>query len=253
MLDEASLDRIMLPIGDMTKADVRAEAGARLGLRTTTKPDSQDVCFVADRHGREPFLRKRLPLHPGRVVDTEGVEVGTVDAVELVTVGQRKGLGAAGSAGRATPLMSTWERPRSPWGPLRICSRIRSCSNRSFGRPVRRRRRADGRSATRMAQRRRDGRAPCGREAAGALGRTPRRVAPGQSVALYDGDIVIGGGIVARQLTTPRTSTGRPRACAPRSTAPGRVGVNSTDETSTVSESPGSGGRAGRWSARRRK
>ena len=95
MLDQAQLARTLLPVGDLTKADVRAEA-ARLGLRTATKPDSQDVCFITTTGGRHRFLGDKIPLTPGRVVDGAGHEVGQVDAVELVTIGQRKGLGLAG-------------------------------------------------------------------------------------------------------------------------------------------------------------
>jgi tRNA-specific 2-thiouridylase len=95
MIDEAQLARTLFPVGRMTKAEVRAEA-ARLGLRTAAKADSQDVCFITSRGGRAAFLGHRAPLRPGRVVDTSGRRVGTVPAVELVTVGQRKGLGLAG-------------------------------------------------------------------------------------------------------------------------------------------------------------
>mgnify|MGYP003494042265 CR=1 FL=1 len=79
----------------MTKDAVRAEAAA-LGLRTADKPDSQDVCFVTSTAGRVGFLGSRIPLRPGLVVDDTGAEVGRVEAVELVTVGQRRGLGLAG-------------------------------------------------------------------------------------------------------------------------------------------------------------
>ncbi len=96
---DADLDRVLLPIGGMTKADVRAEAAA-LGLRTAAKPDSQDVCFITRSEGRAAFLRDRMELHPGVVVDDQGRTVGRTDAVELVTIGQRKGLGLAGGADR---------------------------------------------------------------------------------------------------------------------------------------------------------
>jgi tRNA-uridine 2-sulfurtransferase len=92
MLGQEALGRILLPVGDLTKGEVRAEA-ARLGLRTADKPDSQDVCFIHGAVGRDGFLSERLPLHPGVVVDEEsGDALGTVDSVELVTVGQRRGL-----------------------------------------------------------------------------------------------------------------------------------------------------------------
>ena len=100
MLGQAELARILLPIGTMAKADVRA-AAARLGLRTASKPDSQDVCFIASTVGRRRFLAARTGLRPGVVVDTGGRAIGRVDAVELVTVGQRRGLGLGG--GHAEP------------------------------------------------------------------------------------------------------------------------------------------------------
>lgn len=94
MLGQDELAACLFPIGEHTKADVRAVA-ARLGLRTATKPDSQEVCFVGSAAGRAAFLAERLALHPGRVVTTDGRVVGRVPAVELVTVGQRRGLGVA--------------------------------------------------------------------------------------------------------------------------------------------------------------
>jgi tRNA-specific 2-thiouridylase len=96
MLDQAALGRTLFPVGRFArKADLRAMA-AELGLRTATKPDSQDVCFITSTGGRHDFLGRRLPLHPAVVVDRDGRHLGDVPAVELVTVGQRKGLGLAG-------------------------------------------------------------------------------------------------------------------------------------------------------------
>ncbi len=97
MLGQDQLAGLELPIGDLTKDEVRRRA-ADLGLRTAAKPDSQDVCFITREHGRGDFLSRRIPLTPGRVVDASGAEVGRVDAVELVTVGQRKGMELAGAA-----------------------------------------------------------------------------------------------------------------------------------------------------------
>ncbi len=94
MLAGESLERVLFPVGDLTKADVRRLAAER-DLRTSDKPDSQDVCFVT-RAGRAAFLSERIPLHAGTVVDLEGRTVARVPAVELVTVGQRRGLGLPG-------------------------------------------------------------------------------------------------------------------------------------------------------------
>jgi tRNA-specific 2-thiouridylase len=54
------------------------------------------VCFITSTGGRQQFLGDRLQLHPARVLDHAGAEVGRVDAVELVTIGQRRGLGVGG-------------------------------------------------------------------------------------------------------------------------------------------------------------
>ena len=97
MLGQSQLGSIVLPVGHMTKGQVRAEA-LRLGLRTAAKPDSQDVCFIHGDEGRRDFLASRVELHSGEVVDAEsGAPLGAVEAVELVTVGQRRGLPAAGA------------------------------------------------------------------------------------------------------------------------------------------------------------
>jgi tRNA-specific 2-thiouridylase len=95
MLGQAELARVVLPVGDLTKEAVRARAG-RLGLCTAAKPDSQDVCFIHAGAGRHAFLADRMAMHPAELVDLEsGAVVGAVAAAELVTVGQRRGLGVA--------------------------------------------------------------------------------------------------------------------------------------------------------------
>jgi len=104
MLSARELARVVLPVGELTKAEVRARA-TRLGLRTADKPDSQDVCFIHSARGRRGFLEQRVDLHPAEVVDaSSGEVVGTVPAGELVTVGQRRGLGVAANGHRRYAL-----------------------------------------------------------------------------------------------------------------------------------------------------
>jgi tRNA-specific 2-thiouridylase len=95
VLGQSQLRRTTFPIGHLTKAEVRARAAA-LDLSTATKSDSQEVCFIRRGEGRTGFVGERLDLRPGRVVDRAGRQVGAVAAVELVTVGQRRGLGLPG-------------------------------------------------------------------------------------------------------------------------------------------------------------
>ncbi len=99
MLTVDQLGRLAFPVGTMTKDDVRAHAD-RLGLRTAAKPDSTDVCFITSDHGRRDFLSERIELTGGELVSTSGECVGRTDAVQLVTVGQRRGLDLGGAAGR---------------------------------------------------------------------------------------------------------------------------------------------------------
>jgi tRNA-specific 2-thiouridylase len=189
MLGQSALAQTRLPVGDMTKADVRNEA-ARLGLRTADKPDSQDVCFITSTGGREAFLGDRIPLRPGRVVDDDtGRQLGTVPAVELVTVGQRRGLGDAGDARRrfvigidgdevrvssTAPTVEGIVLDQLTWvdEEVRAGTRVQvQCS--AHGAPV----------------------AGVFEGESVRFAAPHRLVAPGQSVVLYDGDDVLGGGL----------------------------------------------------------
>jgi tRNA-specific 2-thiouridylase len=95
MLSGEDLAYMMFPVGFMEKTDVR-QLGVDFGLRTATKPDSQDVCFIGSTIGRAGFLEPRLSFNAAEVVDQSGTKVGEVSAVELVTLGQRRGLGLGG-------------------------------------------------------------------------------------------------------------------------------------------------------------
>jgi tRNA-specific 2-thiouridylase len=202
MLGQDALARVVLPVGDMTKDEVRAHA-RRLGLRTAAKPDSQDVCFIGSVEGRTGFLSTRLPLHPGQVVDADGRPAGAVEAVELVTVGQRRGMGHGDDGtrryvtgvdvatrtvtvgGAADVLRSSvvLPRPTLTWVDRPLAAGARAVAQVSaHGRPV-----------------------PCtvdlGDEGAVVrFDQAQRAVAPGQTVALYDArepDAVVGAGIAA--------------------------------------------------------
>ena len=95
MLDQQQLSRTMFPVGSMHKTQVR-ELATSIDLRTADKPDSQDVCFITSTGGRTSFLGDRIPFHRGDVVDADGTPLGQVESVEMVTIGQRKGLGLPG-------------------------------------------------------------------------------------------------------------------------------------------------------------
>jgi tRNA-specific 2-thiouridylase len=95
MLTQKELSRTRFPVGELTKREVRRVAAA-MGMRTAHKPESMDICFVGSRDYRG-FLRDVAPeaFRPGTVVDSAGRGVGTHDGIAGFTVGQRRGLGVA--------------------------------------------------------------------------------------------------------------------------------------------------------------
>ncbi len=212
VLDQGALARVRFPVGDRTKAEVRNLARA-LGLRTADKPDSQDVCFVSATGGRRAFLEPRVALTPGRVVDGDGLVVGRVEAVELVTVGQRRGLGLAGggearfavhadpvaatvTVGSAAELLTAEQAVGGVVWAAGPCSgaTLVQCSAHGVPRP------GDlvlGGTAS-----------DCAGEVTVRWHRPERRVAPGQSVVFYEGDEVVGGGTA---LSPPAAGGPAPR------------------------------------------
>ena len=87
-----AVGRSLFPLGEYeTKEEVRAEARSR-GLGVSTKPDSYDICFVADGDTRG-FLERHLGESPGEVLDEHGTVLGTHRGTHGFTIGQRKGLG----------------------------------------------------------------------------------------------------------------------------------------------------------------
>ena len=107
VLTSDQISRAMFPLGDTPKAQVRDEA-ARRGLAVADKPDSHDVCFIADGDTKG-FLARHLGQAPGQIVDTSGAVVGEHEGAYAFTVGQRKGL-RHGSAdrGRQAPLRTRY-------------------------------------------------------------------------------------------------------------------------------------------------
>jgi tRNA-uridine 2-sulfurtransferase len=199
-LTQAQLAAARFPIGELTKDEVRARARC-LALVTADKPESQDICFVPDDDYRG-FLRRRAPelFRPGAVVDRLGTTLGTHGGIAGFTVGQKRGLGLA--AGRPLYVIdldperntvtvggaAELERDRlvatavnfiacaPPTSPLRVAAKIRH-SHQPAPATVRA---LEG-------------------DAAEVVFDTPQRaVSPGQSVVFYDGDVVVGGGVISR-------------------------------------------------------
>lgn len=211
-LTAAQLERVLFPVGELHKPDVRSYA-ARIGLAVAEKPDSQEVCFApAGEHAA--VLARHAPggLEPGEIVDTLGRVLGRHDGVGRFTVGQRKGLGIGGAGEPLYVLGIDAEANRVIAGPrqqLRV-SMLEASSVVWRG--------ASGTAAA--------GSATTGSGAAGGVpvaveaavryrmaGRAAHArvegdrlyvefdeplegVAPGQAVVCYDGDLVVGGGVI---------------------------------------------------------
>jgi tRNA-uridine 2-sulfurtransferase len=90
VLTRDQIAHAMFPLGDTPKSRVREEARQR-GLLVADKPDSHDVCFIADGDTRG-FLTRQLGPAPGQIVDSDGTVLGEHDGAFGFTVGQRKGL-----------------------------------------------------------------------------------------------------------------------------------------------------------------
>ena len=196
MLGTSVVARCLFPVGELTKDAVRQRAAA-LGLRTADKPDSQDVCFIErTKGGRRAFLGNRIALHPASVVDTAGVSVGTTDAVELITIGQRRGVGVAMGERRYVVGVDVVGQRVVIGGPedLRADHVALGVMTWVDEAP------ADGDWVLAQCSAHGDALPAIWRAAGRRLefAEPVRLVAPGQSVVLYRGDLVLGGGIAER-------------------------------------------------------
>jgi len=88
-LNQKQLSKVLFPLGEMTKIQVRAMA-KKAGLKTHNRPDSQGICFIGEVDIRK-FLQKKIKPKKGKVLHINGEEVGTHDGVWFYTIGQRHG------------------------------------------------------------------------------------------------------------------------------------------------------------------
>ena len=188
MLGGRELERTLLPVGELTKAEVRDRARA-LGLRTADKRESMDVCFIT-RHGREAFLGARIPRRPGMIVDAAGDVVGAHDGVDAFTIGQRRRVGVAvGERRYVVDIETSSARVTVGTREELLRDQVR-LTNATFARTP---------PSHLVVQTRAHGTPVAARLDKDVVTfATPQpRVAPGQVVAVYDGDLCCGGGIAA--------------------------------------------------------
>ena len=197
-LSQEQLGRTLLPLGAMSKPEIRAIA-RQLGLKVADKADSQEICFVPG-NDYKAFLHQRLEeFHRGGIYDTSGNRLADHDGIELFTIGQRKGLPGGSPkpryvididpasnrvivGGEEDLFVEAFTIERCNWldgtpsGPFEANVKIRSAH--------------PGADATLT---------PLGEGRARVCLQVPQRaVTPGQAAVCYVGDRVLGGGWIAR-------------------------------------------------------
>ena len=204
-LRQDQLAAAVFPVAKLNKEDVRALA-RRLGLAAHDRPESQEACFVSGDY--RDFLRRAVPeaLRPGPILDAGGAVLGEHGGLGLYTVGQRQGLGLGGRrapgggplyvvaldpARNAVVVGGRWDLRATglvardlnfipfdrPPGPLQVATCVRY-----RGREVASRVEFDG-AAARV-----------------TFAAPLEAVTPGQSAVFYDGDAVVGGGLIVSAL-----------------------------------------------------
>jgi tRNA-uridine 2-sulfurtransferase len=200
VLTSEQLSRALFPLGDTTKDRVRKEAADR-GLAVADKPDSHDVCFIADGD-TGAFLRRQLGSAPGPIVDRDGTVVGSHDGSYAFTIGQRRGLAIDRPAADGRPRYVLDIEPVSRTvtvGPpealdVREIEAIgpvwSGCAAPSEPLPCMVQLRAHGEVYPAVCE-------PTGDRIAISLLEPARGVAPGQAAVFYDGDAVLGSATIS--------------------------------------------------------
>lgn len=198
------LEHTLMPLGDYQKREVR-EIARELGFRVHNKPDSQEICFVPDDDYIR-FLDENYPdlSSPGPILNTDGNQLGEHRGLHYYTIGQRRGLGIAAGyplyvikldrernaviVGRDEEVYSralladklNWIAISDLQEPLRVTAKIRYNS-------------PEAKATIQPAS---------SGEVKVIFDKAQRAVTPGQSVVFYDGDTVIGGGIIKEKIIT---------------------------------------------------
>ena len=200
-LDEGTLGRMLLPLGESTKEEVRREAVLRK-LPGANKGESQELCFVpTGRYDR--FVEEHAPtrLRPGPIVDEDGRRIGEHTGIHRFTLGQRRNLGVAiGRRAYVTALERDSATVRL--GPASELLRAGAIlEDVAFAAGVRPPFRCDavvryrGRTVGARVERDRNGRVRLW------FDEPMSAVVPGQTAVFYRGDEVLGGGTIVEGLT----------------------------------------------------
>jgi len=204
-LDQAQLARTLFPVGDLRKTEVRRIA-AEIGLPNAAKKDSTGICFIGERPFRV-FLNRYLPMQPGPIRTPEGKVVGEHVGLAFYTLGQRKGIGVGGQrSGSGAPWFvarkdlaanTLWivQGHDHPW--LLAARLAAEQAAWVAGTPPRAGQRLTAKTRYRQTD------AACevvevdGARFALRFDQPQWAATPGQSAVLYDGEVCLGGGVIA--------------------------------------------------------
>ncbi|MBL0728804.1 tRNA 2-thiouridine(34) synthase MnmA [Piscinibacter sp. HJYY11] len=221
-LTQAQLSKTMFPVGELPKTEVRRIA-AEIGLPVASKKDSTGICFIGERPFRE-FLNRYLANKPGPILDDRGRQVGEHVGLSFYTLGQRKGIGIGGRKERgaakggsehepwfvarkdmARNTLSVVQGHDHPW--LLSDGLVADDISWVAGQAP-----SAGPVAAKTRYRQSD--APCAiAPTAGGFSLhfdSPQwAVTPGQSAVIYDGEVCLGGGVIAAAVSAPVAATAK--------------------------------------------
>jgi tRNA-specific 2-thiouridylase len=195
-VDRARLGRVIFPLGDLMKDEVRGIA-SEAGLKVSEKPESQDVCFWPKGGGAAFFESRGLGSEPGDIVSIDGAVIGRHSGIFNYTIGQRRGLGISAPDPlyvlSIDPVSNTVVagKEKHLYSSSLTATPVNFLPGETGGRAEAKIRYAHGPE-------------PCEFSLTGDIlevrfDKPQKAVTPGQSVVLYRDDIVIGGGIIGRQ------------------------------------------------------
>ena len=203
-LNQQTLRHFLLPLGGMTKVHTR-ELAEKFNLPVAHKPDSQEICFVP-HDDYKAYLKDKNPacLKKGNIVDINGNILGKHDGVPLYTIGQRKGLGIAASeplyvvaldmkknqviVGGANDVFATG-LIASDLNWIAIDG-LAAAETREYKAKIRYGKKEGAAKITML----KDGKLKVD------FAEKQRAVTPGQSIVFYDGDTVVGGGVIEQAI-----------------------------------------------------
>ena len=198
-LSQKLLSHLLFPLGEVTKPEVR-ETAKRMGLNTAEKPESMEICFVTQRSYRD-FVKMHRPraFVPGNIVDIQGNVLGQHEGIAGFTVGQRKGMGLSGGPYFVVEL--------NPETATVVVGRDQDTFVKEFSvgemnwmgwEPITEPREALAKIRYRSVEQPAV-LYPNGPKGVKVVLKDPSRaVTPGQSAVFYEGDAVIGGGVIQR-------------------------------------------------------